>query len=271
MSPPVGIRGNAAAIPDRLRPAAGAGCFRTGQDISARPHGNARLHLIQVKAAPRGRFRLVPATGETELRPMTMPAPKVSALALPAPPTLATLAAGALALSACAVTPPTGPSFAAMPGQGKTLAQFRTDDLRCRQMAFATIGYVPPGQAGAQSAAASAAVGTGLGAAAGALIGAAAGSPGVGAAVGAGTGLVAGGAIGAGTAQASTWGLQRSYDIAYAQCMTAAGEKVPDVNTLPQYMPYYYPAYAYPPYYGSYYGPYGWGGGWGGWGGGWGW
>lgn len=180
---------------------------------------------------------------------------------------LLVMAAGALALSACAVVPPTGPSFAAMPGAGKTLDQFRADDIRCRQTAFAAIGYVPPGQAGAQSGVASAAVGTGVGAAAGALLGAAAGNAGVGAAVGAGTGLLAGSAIGAGTAQASTWGLQRGYDIAYAQCMTAAGQKVPDVNTLPQYMPYYYyPGYGYP--YGPpvYMAPYGYGYGWGGWG-----
>ena len=36
--------------------------------------------------------------------------------------------AGALALGACAVAPPSGPSFAALPGHGKSFEQFQVDD-----------------------------------------------------------------------------------------------------------------------------------------------
>jgi len=76
----------------------------------------------------------------------------------------------------------------------------------------------------------------------------------------------AGSAIGANNAQASAAGLQRTYDINYAQCMAASGEKVPDM-TGPGYPPPPYPAgyvappppaygYAYPAYYGpDYYYP----------------
>jgi hypothetical protein len=191
--------------------------------------------------------------------------------------------AGSLGLAACAVAPPPGPSFAAMPGPGKTFDQFQADNARCQQVGVQASGPVSPAQAANQSQIGSAVVGTALGAAAGAAIGAAAGGAGVGAAIGAGTGLLAGTAVGAGNAQASAAGVQRAYDIAYAQCMAAAGEKVPDLTAgypagaYPAYG-YGYPAYGYPyyPYYGYYGAPvavgvgWGWGGGWG-WHGGWGW
>ncbi len=186
--------------------------------------------------------------------------------------------AGAVGLTACTVEPPVGPSFAAMPGQGKTFEQFQADDMRCRQVAAAANGNVTPGQAAAQSAVGSAAVGTALGAAAGALLGAAGGNAGVGAAVGAGAGLLTGGAVGAGSAQMSAAGMQRNYDITYAQCMAASGESVPNPSAPPP--PAYGGGYYAPPVvYGApvYVAPpvmsfgFGWGGGWGGWGGGWGW
>jgi outer membrane lipoprotein SlyB len=202
--------------------------------------------------------------------------------------------AGTLGLAACAVQPPVGPSFAAMPGNGKTYEQFQADNGRCQQTAMQATGPVSPGQAANQSAVGSAVVGTALGAGAGALIGSAAGAVGAGAAIGAGAGLLAGSAIGANNAQASSAGLQQRYDVTYAQCMAAAGDKVPDMNggggAYPAagygYPPYGYgyPGYGYPaygygypaPYYGydGYYGPSvviggGWGGGWhGGWHGG---
>jgi hypothetical protein len=198
-------------------------------------------------------------------------------------------AVGTLALSACVVQPPPGPSFAAMPGDGKSYDQFRQDDARCQAAGRQAAGPVSPGQAATQSAVGSAVIGTALGAAAGAAIGSAAGAVGAGAAIGGGVGLLAGSAAGANNAQASAAGLQRAYDVAYAQCMAAAGEKVPDVNggaaAYGGYPGYGYPAYAYgypaygyaypAPYYGFYgpgviYGGWGWGGGWhGGWGGGW--
>jgi hypothetical protein len=186
--------------------------------------------------------------------------------------------AGVLGLSACAVAPPQGPSFAAMPGNGKTYAQFQNDDLRCRQTAFAANGNVSSAQAANQSGVGSAVVGTALGTAAGALIGSTVGAVGAGAAIGAGTGLLAGSAVGAGNAQASAANLQRNYDMVYAQCMVAAGESVPQPSAGPPGYPAGYPAgYGYAPYpYPYAYGPpvvygppvavgFGWGWGWGGW------
>ena len=178
--------------------------------------------------------------------------------------------AGLLGLGACAVEPPQGPSFAAMPGTGKTYDQFMGDDGRCRQIAFQSIGNVSSAQAATQSAIGTAAVGTALGAVAGALLGSTGGAMGAGAAIGAGTGLLAGGALGAGSAQGSSGDMQRSYDITYAQCMAAAGDSVPPMPGPAAA----YPAYGYPQPYAPVYAPpmsfgLGWGGG-GGWGGGWG-
>jgi hypothetical protein len=47
----------------------------------------------------------------------------------------------ALALGACAVIPPSGPSVMAIPAKGKSLADFQQDDLACRQFASQQIGY----------------------------------------------------------------------------------------------------------------------------------
>jgi uncharacterized protein YcfJ len=173
--------------------------------------------------------------------------------------------AGSLGLAACAVQPPEGPTVAAMPGHGKTFEQFQADNERCQQVAAQAAGPLTPSQAATQSGVGSAVAGTALGAGAGALVGAAAGGAGVGAAAGAGVGLLAGSAIGANAAQQSAASLQRAYDTAYIQCMSAAGNKVPDLATRPAGYPADdYPAYSYappvvgyvypPPYY-YYYGP----------------
>ena len=92
---------------------------------------------------------------------------------------------GTLALGACAVAPPTGPSIAVMPASGKNLAEFQSDDMACRQYATQVSGGASPAAAAQQSQVNSAALGTVLGAAAGAAIGAAAGNPAAGAAIGA--------------------------------------------------------------------------------------
>jgi hypothetical protein len=168
------------------------------------------------------------------------------------------LLAGTLALAACAVAPPPGPSVMALPGKDKSFEAFQQDDAVCRQYASQQIGFGSPVAAANQSAINSAAVGTAVGAAAGAVLGAAAGNPGAGAAIGAGTGLLFGGATGVNAAQLSAGDMQRAYDMSYVQCMYAKGENVP--QTLPSYAygprayPYPYPAYYYPysPYY---YGP----------------
>ncbi|MBS0559063.1 MAG: glycine zipper family protein [Proteobacteria bacterium] len=155
-----------------------------------------------------------------------------------------------LALGACVAAPPPGPSVVAMPGNGKSFAEFQQDDAYCRQYATAQTGGAQPGQAAADSALGSAAVGTALGAATGALIGAAAGNPGAGAAIGAGAGLLTGGVAGSANAQYAGATVQQRYDISYTQCMFGQGETVPQP-----------PAYAggYPAGYpGGYYGaPYG--------------
>ena len=168
--------------------------------------------------------------------------------------------AGALALGACAVAPPSGPSVMVLPAKDKSFADFQEDDGVCRQFASAQIGNVEPAQAANQTFAGSAAAGTLLGAAAGAAIGAATGNPAAGAAIGAGSGLFLGGATGAAAAGHSAAALQRGYDIAYVQCMSAKGESVPNLagGTYPDPYGYYYPygayAYDYPyPYYYPYY------------------
>lgn len=190
----------------------------------------------------------------------------------------------ALALSACAVAPPPGPSVMALPGQGRSFAAFQQDDFACRQYASQQTGGASPGVAATNSAVGSAVVGTALGAAAGAAIGSVGGAAGAGAAIGGATGLLAGSAIGANNAAAAYGGVQQAYDVNYTQCMVARGNSVQAPPTGYAAYPYPYPAYpygyAYPGFYGAPYfapsvvvgfgGGWGWGGG--GWrGGGWGW
>jgi hypothetical protein len=196
----------------------------------------------------------------------------------------ATLAgmAGVLALGACAVAPPAGPTVMALPGQGKTFAQFQQDDFTCRGWAAQQTNFQQPAQAGTQAAVGSAVLGTAVGAAAGAAIGAAAGNPGAGAAIGGATGLLGGSAIGANNAAASQFSLQQRYDIAYTQCMFAHGHTVqsppPGYSSFATAWPYG----PYPAFWPGYYGPsvvvgfgggwgrgWGWGPGWRGWGPGW--
>jgi hypothetical protein len=188
-----------------------------------------------------------------------------------------------VALAGCAVAPPSGPSVAVMPGQGKSFEAFQADDAACRQYAAQQTGIAPQ-EAANQSLVGSAALGTVLGAAAGAAIGAAAGNPAMGAAIGAGSGAVLGTGYGAGAAQYSADSVQYRYDTGYVQCMSAKGERAPQmpVAQTASAAPYPYPAYPYYPTYPYYYGPayygpafvgvgFGWRGGWrgGGWRGGW--
>jgi hypothetical protein len=163
-------------------------------------------------------------------------------------PSIAALA-GVLVVGACTVAPPTGPSIMALPPAGKDYARFRQEDYACRQHAQQDIGYGSPQQAANQSAVGSAALGTALGALAGGLFGSVTGDFGAGAAIGAGGGLLAGSAVGAGTSQSSAAGLQRRYDMTYAQCMHASGNRVPSWG-------YPYGPYAYSAYPGHYHGRY---------------
>jgi OmpA family protein len=144
------------------------------------------------------------------------------------PKSLATLAAvcGMCGLGACTVAPPRGPTVMALPPPGKSLPEFQHEDADCRNYAEATIGYTQPGQAGNTALLGSAGLGTLLGAAGGAAIGAIAGNAGAGTAIGAVTGLAGGSLVGANNAQASEFGLQQRYNMAYTQCMYSRGNSV---------------------------------------------
>ncbi|MGH8738548.1 MAG: glycine zipper family protein [Burkholderiales bacterium] len=137
------------------------------------------------------------------------------------PTSLASAAAAALVLGACAAVPPSGPSVMVLPGNGKSFDQFRADDYECRSYASGQAGGTAQ-QASLDSGVKSAAVGTAVGAVAGALIG---GHQGAG--IGAGAGLLIGSTAGAGAAERSAYTLQQRYDMAYTQCMYAKGDKVP--------------------------------------------
>ena len=152
---------------------------------------------------------------------------------------------GTLALGACAVGPPPGPSVAARPGKDKSVEAFQQDDATCRQYAAQTLGNVSPTDAANQTTANSAVAGTLLGAAAGA-------------AIGAGSGLLLGTASGAEAGNYSAASVQRGYDISYSQCMTSRGDQVASSPAPAPYPagPYPYPAYAYAPYPYPYYAPY---------------
>jgi hypothetical protein len=158
--------------------------------------------------------------------------------------------AAALALGACTVAPPTGPTVMALPPQGKGMTAFQQDDASCRQYASAQIGNISPQDAANQSAVNSVALGTVLGAAAGAAIGAAVGNPAAGAAIGAGSGFVGGAVGGAQASAVSGAGMQQRYNISYTQCMASHGNQVASATPGPYANPYPYPAYAYGyPYY----------------------
>lgn len=177
-----------------------------------------------------------------------------------------------LALSACAVAPPQGPSVMALPAQGKPFDAFQQDDATCRGYATQQTGGASAAQAANQSGVGSAVLGTALGAGLGAALGSVGGAVGAGAAIGGATGLLAGSAIGANNAQAAGGNVQARYDTAYTQCMYSRGNSVQSAPTgyAAGYPPGYYPG----PYYGygpGYVGPtvvigggwgYGWHGGW---------
>jgi hypothetical protein len=148
--------------------------------------------------------------------------------------------AAALAIAGCAQMP-TGPSIAVMPAPGMPFEVFQQDNYVCQQYAQLAIG-ANPNQVANEQVAKGAIAGTAIGAAAGALI---AGNSN-GAAAGAATGLLFGTAAGAGAASDTSYGLQRRYNIAYAQCMYAKGNQVPGY-AAPPYVPPPPPAGTPPP------------------------
>ena len=151
-----------------------------------------------------------------------------------------------LALAACAHPGPTAPTVMALPAQGESFPLFGQHDTTCRQYAAAQTGGQTPGQAQARSGFGGALLGTGLGAAAGALLGSASGHAGTGAAIGAGSGLLAGGIIGSAHGREAAGSVQDRYNISYAQCMIANGERI-EQPALPAFYAVPPPAIYVPP------------------------
>src|SRR5882672_1249077 len=90
----------------------------------------------------------------------------------------------ALALSACAVAPPSGPRVMALPSAGKDFGTFQQEDAMCRQFASDQSGGNAGAQAAANSAVGTAVAGTVVGAGLGAALGSLSGQMGAGAAIG---------------------------------------------------------------------------------------
>ena len=142
--------------------------------------------------------------------------------------TLVAVLLAPLALTACATHPNDAPrpNIMVLPGAKKSMTSFENDERRCRVWAEDHMGEFTPGEAAADSTARSALGGAALGAGAGALIGSTQGQVGSGALIGAASGLVLGTLAGSSAGDRSAATVQRRYDIAYAQCMTAAGNTV---------------------------------------------
>ena len=154
----------------------------------------------------------------------------------------------ALALSACAVAPPSGPRVMALPGAGKDFGTFQQEDMICRQFASSQSGGYAGAQAATNNAVGTAVVGTAVGAGLGAALGSLSGQMGAGAAIGGVAGALVGGSAGANSAQYSAGDLQQRYDTSYTQCMYAHGDTVQSppggyYAGGPGPYPYYGPAY----------------------------
>jgi hypothetical protein len=155
-----------------------------------------------------------------------------------------------LALGACQVAPPTGPSIVALPGPGKSFPDFQKDDDYCRNYAQSRNSAAGAQAANAaNNANATAVAGTLIGAAAGAALGSLGGNVGAGAAIGAGAGLLGGASVAGGNAQQAADSLQGQYDVSYAQCMVGYGNRI-EHQPPAQYI------YAPPPPPGYFYSPY---------------
>ncbi len=137
--------------------------------------------------------------------------------------TAALAAVSAITLLAGCATQPPGPSFAAMPGPGKSADVFQQDENYCEQdAANRAAGRVKEANdVQLRNGVVGAALGAGIGALAGNTEGAL---------IGGGVGGVLGGASGAGYGQGY---VQQGYDMAYAQCMAARGNSVPGPRRRP--------------------------------------
>jgi hypothetical protein len=160
-------------------------------------------------------------------------------------------AAGLATVSLCACVGPVGPTVPVAPGPGKSFDAFAADQATCRQYADAQVA--PQAAYANNRAVGSAVLGTALGAGLGAAVGGGRGA-GIGAASGAVFGTAAG-ASGSGFAQMS---VQQQYDLAYSECMSAHGNRVPGLGPPPAGRPYGPPPpgpYGGPPPYGPPPGP----------------
>lgn len=148
------------------------------------------------------------------------------------PPLAGPLVLGCLALAGCAPMP-VAPTVAVMPAPNKPFEIFMQDDQLCRGWAAHSIGQ-PGYDAAAQQLVGSTVAGAVIGALAGAAIG---GHDSAGA--GAAAGTLIGGTIGANQSAVTGWNAQRSYDIAYQQCMYSKGNIVgqPRYGGYPYYAP----------------------------------
>lgn len=151
------------------------------------------------------------------------------------------VAAAAAAIAGCAQMP-VGPTIAVMPAPGMPFEVFQRDSYVCQQYAQAAIGG-NPGKMASDQVVGGAVAGAAIGAAAGALMGGNSSAAGAGAA----TGLLFGTAAGAGAAGETTYGLQRRYNIVYAQCMYAKGNQIPGYAAPPYVPPPPPPGSAPPP------------------------
>ena len=147
-----------------------------------------------------------------------------------------TAAVSALILAACAEMP-VGPSVAVMPGANKPFDVFVQEDQLCRGWAAHSIG-LPGHDAAAQAMVGSTVAGAAIGAIAGALAG---GDRNVRA--GAAMGTVVGAAAVSSQSVTISWQSQRSYDVAYQQCMYSKGNVVSSYS----YGAHRYPATLPPP------------------------
>ncbi len=150
----------------------------------------------------------------------------------------AIVALGMAVLLAGCVTPPMGPEIPVMPGPNKSFSEFQQDQAACEN--YASNQVAGGAEAANNRAVGAAVVGTALGAAVGAAAG---GGRAVG--TGAAVGGVLGTATGANISGRAQYRLQRRYDMAYAQCMSAHGNQVQGFSRGPGYGPP--PGYPPPP------------------------
>jgi hypothetical protein len=137
---------------------------------------------------------------------------------------LASVVMPMLLLAGCAETP-MGPTVQVMPGPGKPLDVFASDQAGCRS--FAEQAVAGQAQNANNRAVGAAALTTVLGAGLGAAVGG-----GRGAGIGAASGAVVGTGIGASNSSDAQYSIQQQYDNAYAQCMYTRGNMVPGMGPV---------------------------------------